>query len=398
MSDVGSIKTKALESTLASCDELFRKELYDSLEVDDVVSVCKKITHFFYDSDDPIEDLIDVTNAAITEAVERAQSESELNHLHDFIGAVAVASVQHKVDWNRGSELRIQGEQNVWGLRLAIDAASRKLLMTSIEAKTRSELEVSPSLSVQIPETKCDPGDAVGRLYEVVTNLVAETFLSAADQVAGLCPDPRENEQKFEEYCVKINGRLRNTNGSKNHIFTYTLRDEPQEIVTRLLELLPHLRFFICSGQDQSYQILSVESKDFEGWLAHALYQIKEKITEYRKRSFERKEAGNKMVNNVFNVGSVAGDLNNAGRDVSTSKTVGNSDEVSKILAELIEKVDVNDKKQQKLKKGFDVILAHQKKSGEVPDKGKSWLKQVEGVLKVGDPMLKLVKSLISLV
>jgi len=233
----------------------------------------------FDDSDDPIDELIERMNDAIEVAVERAVLEPELNCLGDFIAAVAVAGVKDKVDWSRGNELRIQGENRAWALRLAIDAASRRLLMSSIEATTASELLADSTLSIEAPTTRCDPGDVLGRLYEIVSTLVSETFLSSNKQVAGECPSPVvEGGDAFRAYCEKVNRRLQNTNGSKNHIFSYVLLDEPKAVVSQLLSFMPHLRFFVCVDLEQKSQILHVDNVgNFEGWIANALFQIQEK-------------------------------------------------------------------------------------------------------------------------
>ncbi len=304
-----------------------------NLNVGTVGEAADRLAEHFRDCD--LRSIRSCCNQPILSAVDAVLKDSkraaDLETIRSFVGSVALTAVIPDDRLKGPCQLRIYGTKQCWTLRLMLDAAlgfPMTQLRVAIEPgtaeKSRIALDSTATKAVQVPGTKAEPGDPWARVRELVTVLAEEAFFKRP------CP-PLDGDGKhsaLRNYCGDLDLLLEQTNEEHHHCFAYTLIEEPEPVRTELLDLLPALRFFICTEGGAAIPVLRLDERGLEAWIANALAAIE--------TAEEQLETQSKTKNGATNVA--------IGGEKGADQQKGSSPEMAELLRLLRQILEQSDR------------------------------------------------------
>ncbi len=346
----------------------------------------------------------------LQKAIVASQTGEQLRNIRYLIAAIALSALVPVDEWKNGCELRVQGVERAWALRILIDDHIRrnvdrydqKMIMTAIEAETMTQLDSASTRSVEIPHTKVDPEDLRGRLHEIVENLVNAANLTSAIGVGCPALDDGDNHQAFRTYCVELNLHLGNTNLDSAHVFSYAVNKQPGNVTSELLRLLPNLRLFVCQEDETALPVLKVPERELESWIAHMLTRIKQRKDAIKHRSSKPNRSKEKPMESK-NTDSIKITVKSGGdSNVSVAANGGVSHqqinvprELGDTLREILKSTDAANPDHEDLRFDVEGMLAKEKTGESLPASGRKRLKghykTLKEIIGTSDTLVKLV-------
>lgn len=291
-----------LTNALELCDTRLG---YESLGV-----ATRTIADCLSDKANVLTRLSEAVLSPLEELINHASTQKRLDDLRFLLGNIAMAAVLPRKAWEvtdgaqatkKGWELRVASRGNAFAMRMTIERHNSQSVhkynvrqaMRFFKAENSDQLTTALHCAIEFPETKQE--DVIGRVHEIVTNIVTTANLQS--KLGADCPDLDDatQHQAFKDYCKGVDRQLEMSKATPEHVFCFSMKNESRETRAELFEFLPSLRLFLCDSDPAALPLLTVDEDDLEAWFATVLTKIQNKEEQLLRRQAPAEKASSDL-------------------------------------------------------------------------------------------------------
>jgi hypothetical protein len=220
-------------------------------------------------------------------------------------------------------------------------------------------------------------------------------------QTIGLSPYAADSSETFDNYCAKLNRRIRVSRGRELHYFAHQLQEQalPEVVQDQLLTYLPGLQLFLCTTDNTDQPPLSaIDDQDLEECVAAMLFELQQR--QHQPTSHTQPVTGATMSGDTYNVQVLGGDVGGIGKQATgtVNQAATDTDAFAACIQALLHELRGTQQDQWQLRQTLREIQSALQNNQAPPKNARNWLQShLLPAVDLGDKVTGLLTQLLQL-